>query len=149
MQSFRSLTHVDSLDLPDGARVYKVPKSVSAIGIVGLIVFGIFCIPTLLFPALEPNKNTRPLVIVRVPIFAGFRSSLPLVPARLQARRDLLQRTAYRFLRRASRPFFSWDRIAILREHPFMQRLGVTDASGHLKISLEYHSLKILINYGA
>ena len=88
MQSFRSLTRVDSLDLPDGARVYKVPKSVSAIGIVGLIVFGIFCIPTLLFPALEPNKNTRPLVIVRVPIFAGFRSSLPLVPARLQARRD-------------------------------------------------------------
>src|SRR5437016_14623611 len=75
MQSFRSLTHVDSLDLPDGARVSKVPKSVSAIGIVGLIVFGIFCIPTLLFPALEPNKNTRPLVIVRVTIFAGFRSS--------------------------------------------------------------------------
>ena len=68
MQSFRSLTRVDSLDLPDGARVYKVPKSVSAIGIVGLIVFGIFCIPTLLFPALEPNKNTWPLVIARVQI---------------------------------------------------------------------------------
>jgi len=72
MQSFRSLTDVDSLDLPNGARLYKVSKSVSAIGIVGLIVFGIFSVLALLLPALEPNKDTRLALIVCLPIFGGF-----------------------------------------------------------------------------
>jgi|SRR5207248_7637500 len=111
MQSFRSLTDVDSLDLPNGARLYKVSKSVSAIGIVGLIVFGIFCTPTLLFLALKPNKNTRPRVIVRLPIFAGFRISLPLVPVRLQVRRDCYRGRSIAPCAVLADRFLRWDRI--------------------------------------